>query len=167
VARGVTASFEAQDHLVNTWYLTYLGRSAQGGEEQYWVNQLAQGQTHEQVLSGILSSDEFVNRTQSLVASGTADERYVQSLYQVLLNRTGTAADVAYWVNQLPQLGRQGVAQGFLGATEFREDQFEGYYNALLHRPAEAGMDYWVFSNLDINAVRYGFEATPEFFTNG
>jgi hypothetical protein len=167
VARGIASSIEAQDCLVNAWYVTYLGRQAQGGEEQYWVNQLAQGQTQEQVLSGILSSDEFFNRTQTMVASGTAEERYVQGLYQVLLNRSGTAADVAYWVNQLSQLGQQGVALGFLGATEFREDQFEGYYNSLLHRPSDAGMDYWVFSNLDLNAVSLGFEASAEFFANG
>jgi hypothetical protein len=168
VAQGIASSIEAQNRLVNMWYLTYLGRPAQGGEEQYWVNQLAHGQTHEQVLDGILSSDEFVNRTQSLVASGTADERYVQGLYQVLLNRTGAAAEVAYWVNRLPQLGRQGIVQEFLGAKEYRADQFEGYYNALLHRPDDpAGLNAWVFSNLDINTVRLGFEASAEFFANG
>jgi hypothetical protein len=168
VAQGVASSFEAEDRLVKTWYRTYLGREAQGGEEQYWVSQLAQGQTHEQVLGGILSSDELFDRTQALVGSGAAEERYVQGLYQQLLNRSGSAAEVAYWVNQLPQLGRLGVAQGFLGAAEFRMDQFEGYYNALLHRPDDqGGLDYWVFSDLDLSAVRLGFEASPEFFTNG
>ena len=60
---------------------------------------------------------------------------------------------------------------GFLAgpsATEFRTDQFEGYYNALLHRPDDAGgVAGWVFSNLDRAAVRIEFEASPEFFTNG
>jgi hypothetical protein len=122
----------------------------------------------EQVLRGILGSDEFFNLAQTLVGSGTADERYVQGLYQQLLNRSGTRAEVAYWVNRLPQLGRQGVAQGVLGAPEFRADQFEGYYNALLHRPAnQGGITGWVFSNLDINTVRLGFEASAEFLTNG
>src|SRR5262249_49366737 len=159
VAQGIASSAEAEDRLVQTWYRTYLGRPAQGGEEQYWVSRLAQGQTHEQVLGGLLSSDEFVNRTQALVGSGTADERYVQGLYRQLLNRSGTAAEVAYWVERLPQLGRQGVAQGFLGAAEFRADQFEGYYNALLHRPGDPrGLDYWVFADLDLSAVRLGFE---------
>jgi hypothetical protein len=74
---------------------------------------------------------------------------------------------VAYWVDRLPQLGRQGVVQGFLGATEFRADQFKGDYNALLHRPDDpGGLDYWVCSDLDISAVRLGFEASAEFFAN-
>ena len=75
---------------------------------------------------------------------------------------------MAYWVNRLPQLGRQGVAQGVLGATEFRADQFEGDYNALLHRPDDpAGLKGWVMSDLDVRTVRLGFEASPEFFSNG
>jgi hypothetical protein len=168
VVLGIASSFEAEDHLVQTWYRTYLGRQPHGGEELGWVTLLQQGQTAEQVLRGVLGSDEFFHRAQTLVGSGTADERYVQGLYQQLLNRSGTGAEVAYWVNRLPQLGRQGVAQGVLGATEFRADQFEGYYNALLHRPAaQGGLNGWVFSNLDINTVRLGFEASTEFFTNG
>jgi probable HAF family extracellular repeat protein len=161
VAAGVLHSHEGQTHLVTTWYQTYLGRQPVNGEEQYWVSQLAQGKTDEQVLSGILGSDEFFNRT------GTA-EGYVQGLYQQLLNRSGNAAEVAYWVNQLPQLGRQGVAQGFLEASEFRADQIEGYYNALLHRPDDlSGLNFWLSSNLDINADRLGFEGSAEFYSNG
>jgi parallel beta-helix repeat protein len=168
VAAGVLHSHEGQTHLVTSWYQTYLRRPPVNGEEQYWVSQLAQGKTDEQVLSGILGSDEFFNRTQPLVGSGTAEERYVQGLYQQLLNRTGNATEVAYWVSELPQLGRQGVARGFLEASEFRADQIEGYYNALLHRPDDlSGLNYWLSSNLDINADRLGFEGSAEFYSNG
>jgi CSLREA domain-containing protein len=168
VAAGVVHSHEAQTRVVTGWYQSYLGRTPLGGEEQYWVLQLAQGQTEEQVLSGILGSDEFFNRAQTLVGSGTAPERHVLALYQQLFQRTGSAAEVAYWVNQLPQLGRQGVARGFLGATECRTDVVTGDYTTLLHRAADAaGENYWVFSSLDMASIRIGFEASPEFFVNG
>jgi CSLREA domain-containing protein len=168
VAAGVVHSHEAQTRVVTGWYQGYLGRAPLGGEEQYWVFQLAQGQTEEQVLSGILGSDEFFDRAQTLVGSGTPQERFVQGLYQQLLQRTGSAAEVAYWVNQLPPLGRQGVAQGFLGATECRTDVVAGDYTTLLHRAADAaGENYWVFSSLDMASLRIGFEASPEFFANG
>ncbi len=62
IASGVQDSAEAQDHLVQSWYLTYLGRAAQGGEENGWVGLLSQGQSEEQVLSQILASQEFYNR---------------------------------------------------------------------------------------------------------
>ena len=53
-----------------------------------------------------------------------------------------------------------------LQSSEFRTDQFEGYYNALLDRPDDpaALKDDWVMSNLDIDAVRIAFESTQEFF---
>ena len=171
VAAGVEHSLEAQDYLVRSWYVTFLGRAAQDGEEQGWVNLLQQGQTEEQVLSMILASQEFYTRAQTLIATGSADERYVQALYGLLLDRTGEPEGTAAWLGGLPSLGRQGVALGFLAGpsgSEFRMDQFEGYYDALLHRPSDQpGLNDWVFSNLDMSAVRIGFEATTEFYTNG
>jgi hypothetical protein len=60
------------------------------------------------------------------------------------------------------------VALGFLGSQEFRTDQFEGYYDALLHRPSDpGGLSAWVNSGLDEFHVRVAFESSPEFFSNG
>ena len=126
------------------------------------MNLLQQGQTEEQVLSRILASQEFYTRAQTLISTGTADERYVQALYGLLLDRTGEPDGVASWLGGLPTLGRQGVALGFLaGPTgrEFRMDQFEGYYDALLHRPSDQpSLNDWVFSNLDMGSIRIAFE---------
>ena len=56
----------------------------------------------------------------------------------------------------------------FLVSQEFRTDQFEGYYNALLRRPDEpTGLNNWVMSSLDMHTARTAFESSPEFFTNG
>ena len=56
----------------------------------------------------------------------------------------------------------------FLHAQEFRTDEFEGYYNALLHRLDDtAGLKYRVFANLDIKGVRRDFGGSLEFFVNG
>jgi uncharacterized repeat protein (TIGR01451 family) len=171
IATGIEHSPEARDHLVKSWYVTFLGRGAFGGEEQGFVNALLSGQTEEQVLSGILASQEFFNRAQILGPGSSADEHFVQALYLLLLNRTGEASGVAGWVAGVPALGRQGVALSFLTGSsgkEFRTDQFEGYYNALMHRPDDpAGLNGWIMSNLDMGAVRIGFEASPEFFANG
>src|SRR5262245_51046860 len=52
-------------------------------------------------------------------------------------------------------------------SPEFRTHQFEGYYNALLHRPKDpANLTAWVTSGLDMRAVRFAFETGPEFFAN-
>jgi Right handed beta helix region len=167
VAGDILRSQEARDHLVKSWYFTFLGRQANGTEEMGFVNELLQGQKEEQVLSQILGSSEFDGRAQTLSSTGTSQERDIQALYQLLLNRTGGSVDVAGWVSQLPRIGLQGVAQMFLTSAEFRGDLFEGYYNALLHRPSDPAISNAVFSNLDAATIRINFEGSPEFFTNG
>jgi hypothetical protein len=125
VAASIEGSFEARDRLVKTWYATYLGREAQGGEELGWVNDLST-QTEEQVPSGILGSSEFFGRAQGLMPTGTPTERYVQALYQVLLGRSASSAEAVGWNAGLPALGNQGAALAFLHSQEFRTDQFGG-----------------------------------------
>jgi hypothetical protein len=165
VAAGIEGSPEARDRLVTTWYQSYLGRPAQNGEELGWVDLLFQGQSEEQVLGGILGSPEFFARAQGLAPSGTPSERYVRALYQALLGRAASAAEVAGWEAMLGALGAQGVAVDFLFSREFRADQFEGHYNALLHRPDDpAGLAFWVDSPLDLFAARLGFEGSAEFY---
>jgi hypothetical protein len=167
VAAGIEGSLEARDRLVRTWYQAFLGRPAQGGEELGWADLLA-SQSEEQVLSQILGSPEFFSRTQALGLGGTAEQDYVQALYQALLNRPAGGGEVAAWVDALAAQGWPGVALGVLQSQEFRTEQFEGYYNALLHRPGDpAGLSAWVTSGLDLLGVRLGFESSPEFFSNG
>src|SRR5262249_54979006 len=96
IATGIEQSAEGRDHLVKSWYVNYLGRQAQNGEELGWVNLLQAGQTEEQVLSQILgnSGHEFYDRAQTLGFGGTADQNYVRALYQALLNRTASNSEV-------------------------------------------------------------------------
>jgi hypothetical protein len=166
VVAGIEGSFEARDHLVKGWYQTFLGRAAAGGEELGWVSLLAD-HTEEQVLSQILGTPEFFNHAQQLVSSGTPQERSVQALYLLLLNRTGSMAEVDGWVSALPQRGQAGVALGILQSLEYRTDVISGYYTSLLHRPADGELSGWASSGLDLATVRMGFETTPEFFLNG
>ncbi len=168
VAADLASSAEATDHLVQTWYQTYLGRTPSNGEELGWVAMLRRGVTEESVLSGILGGSEFFNRAQTLEASGTPQERYVQALYQLLLGRAGKPSEVQGWVGDLSQMGQLGVASNILQSRESRTDLVEGYYNVLVHRPGDqSGLQFWGFSNEDAFTIRIGFEASAEFFANG
>ena len=62
IAGAIAHSHEANTRVVQSWYLTYLGRVAQGGEEQGWVNLLQGGFSQESVLSLILGTAEFYAR---------------------------------------------------------------------------------------------------------
>jgi hypothetical protein len=168
VALDIQHNAEARDHLVKSWYVAFLGRQAGGGEEQGWVNKLLVGQTEELVLSQILASQEFYNRSQTLISTGTTDQRFAQALYQLLLDRAGSSAEISAQAGLVPSQGRTAVALGILSSQEFRTDDFEGYYNALLHRPADsAGLSNWVMPVFNIGAVRVDMEGSAEFFTFG
>jgi hypothetical protein len=170
VAAGIAGSAEARDHLVKSWYIAFLGRQANGKEEQGFVSELQAGMTEEQVLSQVLGSGEFLDRAQTLVSSGTPAQRFVQSLFQLLLDRPADANELSSQTAGLDvssASARQAGALGVLQSPEFRTDQFEGYYNALLHRPSDAGLNGWASSGLDLHSVRLHFETSDEFFVNG
>jgi hypothetical protein len=167
---GIQALFEARDHLVQSWYLAYLGRPAVGGEENAWVEEMpALGQDF--VLAGILSSPEFFARAQTLIATGTPDERYAQALYQVLMGRTASATEVTQWVTFIaarPDVGLFATALDFVNSSEFRANSIEGYYVALLHRPSDpVGFSGWFNSPLRLPDIVIIFQESDEFFTMG
>jgi hypothetical protein len=165
VAGGIENSREARTHLVRHWYTRFLGREATSNEEKPWVDLMFLGATEEQILSRILSSQEYSDRTIAMFTTGTNDERYVQSLYFFLLNRTPTASEVSSWTAQLPAIGREAAALGFLQSSEFRTDTVTLFYSALLQRsPDQASLASWVNSGLPLGQVRLGFEQSAEFF---
>src|SRR5262249_53189988 len=102
VAYGISHSPEALTHAVDGFYFQFLGRQAAGGEEMGWVNSLENGATEEQVIAGLLSSPEFAARANPLIGGANADANYVQALYELLLNRPGSPAEVNAWLGALP-----------------------------------------------------------------
>lgn len=168
VAADIGQTLEAREHLVQSWYLTYLGRAAQGGEDSGYVSALLAGASEADTLSNLLASPEFYARAQQLISSGSADERYVQALYQVLLNRTGDMSGAQVQLAALPSVGRHGVALALLSSSEFRTDQIEGFYDALLHRPSDAaGFNNFLLSPLDLPSIYVGIASSSEFMANG
>ncbi len=161
VANAVARSTEARTRMVSGWYQTYLNRAAQGGEASGWVQQLQAGATEEQVQGGILGSQEFANRAQTLISSGTPAERHVQVMYSTLLGRYGSAAEQGGWVTVLSQPGGStAVASALLTSIEYRARTFENYYLSILGRPADAaGLHGWVYSGLETVTVRAAIEA--------
>jgi subtilisin-like proprotein convertase family protein len=169
IANAIVRSPESRDFVVKGWYQTYLGRQALNGEEAPWVNALLAGATEEQVLSGILSSGEYLGRTPGIIGttgSGT-NTTFVKALYSQLLGRTPATIEVNFWLGQLNTLNRQQVALLFLGSEEYRGDVIRGYYANILRRPtvpSQAEVNSWVFSGQDFATIRVGFEGSQEYF---
>jgi uncharacterized delta-60 repeat protein len=66
VATAILTSPEYRQHLVQTFYQTYLNRTPAPGETAGWVQLLAQGTSDEGVLAGILGSEEYLLRPRRL-----------------------------------------------------------------------------------------------------
>jgi uncharacterized protein YkwD len=170
VVTGIECSPEARTRLVDGWYQKYLGRSAVHGEEQGWVTALLQGAKEEAVLAGILGSAEFLQRAKTMTSPTTAEQGYVQALYSLLLQRSGSAAEVESWVPEVASVGRAAVTLAFLHSPEFRADLVLTYYANLLRRstsPPPVEVTSWADSAADLTSIRVGFLESAEFTLNG
>lgn len=71
---------------------------------------------------------------------------FVSALYQQILRRDATAADIQYWGTKLNcELTRDQLIASIWQSTEHRQQQVEEYYLNYLNRGSEeAGRNYWV-----------------------
>src|SRR5262249_25420552 len=155
----ISHSPEALTYAVDGFYVKFLDRAAVGGEEAVWVAALEHGATEEQVIATILSSPEFAAHANALIGGANPDANYIQALYQLLLHRTASTAEVNVWLGALPK-GRAAEALAILGSQEYRTDVVTDLYGTLLDRPTmPTGADVaaWVNSGLDTLAIETAF----------
>jgi hypothetical protein len=161
VANLVAHSSEALGVAVDGLYHRFLGRDADAAGRASFVSYLQNGGTLESVSQMMLASPEYQSRFPTAAS-------FVQSLYQNLLQRTGSAAEVAGWVARLPQLGRAGVAQGFLLSHEYRAIEVAEDYTWFLHRAGStADINGWVNTGKDLLTIDAIFAGSQEFQVNG
>jgi hypothetical protein len=135
-----------------------------GQEAQGWVNYLLGGSSEEQMMSAILGSQEFYARAQTLVKTGTADQRFVQSLAQVTLNRGLSSSEATLWLGLQPKLGNTTLARAFVNSAEFRSTIVRNDYTTLLGRPGtSAEVAGWATSPISLQAIREVFLLCQEF----
>lgn len=139
VVQDFEQSPEYRNDLVNSLYKQYLQRNADPAGLAAWTGLLASGGSVEQVAAGIVSSPEYFH------LHGSSNAGFVSALYQEILGRNGSSAEVQSWVNALQRETRSQVAMGFLTSTEYRTDLVDSYYTEFLGRPADpAGQTAWV-----------------------
>jgi hypothetical protein len=171
VATAIIHSNEALNFAVVGFYQKFLNRTPQGGEQNGFVSELAGGSTEELVIDQILSSAEFASRANALVGGANSDSNFVQALFLLLLNRTGSTTEVNNWLAVLPSMGRSGVAANFQGGVEYRGDVVTLLYGSgLLDRPtppSSAEVNTWVNSGLDVLSIETQLASSLEYFVDG
>ena len=116
------------------------------------------------MIEGILTSAEYKARR-------PADQDFVNDLYFLLLGRPADASGRAYWVQQLSTgTSRHDVVDSFLHSREAANLMEESYYSSFLHRPSDAGREYWITQLTNRTAtygqLAMGFLASAEFYQN-
>lgn len=121
-------------------YQTYLHRAPDQAGEDFYLQLTINSQgvrsgpgTEKRTAALIISSDEFYQD-----AGGTVNG-FVTNLFEDALKRAPTAADLAYFSNELAQgFSRVEIATGVLNSYEFQVRQINGLYERYLGRQADA-----------------------------
>jgi hypothetical protein len=94
-AAALTHSTEYDSDFITGAYSNYFGRTPSSGELAVWVNLMQDGLTANQVEADFLSSPEYIQD------HGGLGEGWVTAIYQDLLGRTPSQAELAGWTQAL------------------------------------------------------------------
>jgi hypothetical protein len=163
-ASTLTHSDEYYTVVITNAYQRYLGRTPDSAGLAYWLGQMKKGLTDEHLESNFIGSTEYIKN------HGGAGAGWVKGMYQDLLGRTPSQAELDYWVGQLNSgLSTTDVAYLFAASKEREGIRITADYTAFLGRtPTQSEIDYWVglfvigkATNEDVVA---GFISSKEYF---
>jgi photosystem II stability/assembly factor-like uncharacterized protein len=133
LATTVDTSAEYRTHLVTVYYKTYLRRSPSAAEIPAPVAELAAGVTDEQLISSLVSSQEYF---QNPNLGGSDNSKWLNQAYLDILGRprdtAGSQAFLAALNNST--LTRTQVANLLLASTEYRQRLVTQLFTADLGR---------------------------------
>jgi hypothetical protein len=135
VAAGFFLSREYTSNLVAQFYSTYrpgglATASVDNLEAARW--DLRRGRTEECVLTNILVANGDYLSTQQ-------EGSWIRALYRQVLQRTATASDGAYWLQQMENGVTYGsIAEAIVHSYEYNSELVQGYYQTFLGRTASA-----------------------------
>src|SRR5262249_47715955 len=124
---------------VDQLYSQILGRTADAGGRAAFVNALLNGATEQDVAAQLFASGEYQ-------AAHPSDPVFIAALYQQLLSRDPSNAEISGWVQALQNgLSRNAVIRAFLTSSEFYTNIILCDYKSLLNRDADAaGEQAWL-----------------------
>jgi hypothetical protein len=166
VASSIANSDESMRRTVDSLYIQLLDHNADFSGETAWAHYLDNGGSLEQVILAFVTSPEYINHVTGTL--GDQDYSYVQSLYNRILGRNASFAEVDSYVRQLPSVGYVGVASAIVHSVELRDRYIGSYYQQLLHRsPRTSEVTGWQNTSLTLLQLRLAFAQTDEFYSNG
>lgn len=147
--------------VVDSLYVSTLGRSAEPAGTQYWAGRLRTDMTVADVAAQLYGSTEYVDRAGSWAA-------WLNTLYTELMGRPGEVSGIAYWSEEALQRGSGSVALEFYQSEESRRRRVVVMYQQFLRRaPEPAGLEHWsdVLRSGDDLALASYLASSEEYFT--
>jgi HEAT repeat protein len=141
IGQTLAHSAEYYAGLINSEYVTFLGRNADAAGLAEWVAQMQNGLTDEQLEAGLVTSTEYLTKN-----GGSANATWVASLYTKVLGRTGSQAEINNWVQLLSSGVQPSVAAAaFTAGGEKETDRVIQDYRTYLNRtPSSSEFAPWV-----------------------
>ena len=170
----------SNEEFIKRAYSTLLNRDPDPAGIKYWLGQMEEGVSKEQIFYGFAFSKEFQNlagNTYKILPFNQDDQlkAFVGRFYNFVLERDADESGRGYWINQLKsgKKNAKDIALGFFHSKEFlnknlpNEDFIKIVYKTILGRDADSnGLSYWV-SQLEKGVSRdkiiLGFLSSKEF----
>jgi hypothetical protein len=157
VVLAIEGSTEYLNDQVAVMYNLYLRRNPDTAGGQHWVSLLQAGGTFEEVAAGLTSSQEY------FVLEGGTNQSFIAGLYEEVLNRSASNAEIAGWETVLDNgASRFDVSFAFLTSQEYRTNLVQADYMTFLLRQADqGGLAAWVDA---LNAGATDQQVLAQFF---
>ncbi len=115
--------------LIDSLYRDALGRPADQAGRTYWIDRMQDGLSYQVVGTLFFGSSEYYNR------SGAADSAFVDSLYELVLDRPTDDAGRRYWLARMDEgAAPSTVAGSFFRSVESRRGRADALSRSLLER---------------------------------
>jgi uncharacterized delta-60 repeat protein len=150
--------------FVTNAYQQFLHRAPDAAGLNGWADQMQAGLRDEQLEADLTASPEYIAN------HGGLGDQWVRALYQDLLGRTASDAEVAAWLNYLNTGGSPlGLTYGLAASRERAAARVAQDYQTLLGRSAStdevnAWTDLFVNQSVTNEQIVAGFTASPEYF---
>jgi hypothetical protein len=138
LATKLTTTDEARLLRVNAWYLNYFGRPASQLESKQALRRMRSGQSETRILAGILSAEEFFDRTQTIAKTGHSADRFITSLYKLAIDPSGRPTPaLSRFLGRIYQTrGRTAVVMNVLQSAPVAQNQAEALSILINQAPA-------------------------------
>ena len=133
VVQQLWTSPEHRQIQIDNDYQQYFHRAADLGASAWFQQQFASGLNESQVQQALLTSAEYTE-------THPTNSSFVEGIYADELNRSPSAGEEVYWVNQLDTgASRTSVATELVQSSEAEATIVNQFYQIVLGRPADGG----------------------------